>query len=684
MSDYIVVDGRRQFAPGVITKADASSVGGRGPVSRGTIAILHEAGRGGEPAVPQLCSNPNYLRQLLPPREGYLFGKYAFRPSSNTERIPGGAEKVYLVRTTPATQASLTVPDGAAVSAAVFAALDWGLYGNEIQITIAAGTSSGKKVTVGYDGEDEVFDNIGDFDVFTLKYNPTAGQTVTSMAATVTPLATEGGTPVLSVAYSFARTGGAVAFNPATWMAFDGTITATSAGVGDIVITGVDKATGVVTTETIDPNGASDTTATAFSSVTSIDASAHAAVSVTYTGNAFALDIGTYDTAQKVVDRVNLIGAGLTGPVDPLVGFVAAMLTPTTMACTDLDYAAAVDVNNALGTFAADLYEFIEGVDSEVVSCTRATGAKNLAASLSITALAGGANGVATTASVQAALDAIRDLDTRHVVLMATAAGTADSFAELLEAHVKERAGKYERVGYFGTTTYATKKTDPGVDPGGLFQRTARRNYRGMVFTPQEVRDYDETGTPVWLPPYYTALLAAGCQAGRLNEASVIWATVDVLDVRDYPGAVSGTNWTVANDKEELLEYGCHILEKLPGTGLIRWAADQTCHLSDNNPIYSSQVANESSDLSIQNVRRVVEDLIGFTNVVVTEGRVKDAVDRELGRQVEAKEIKAYERQTIAVIPGGNYFDVSYNFQPAEATKWIVQRAHIRRLSAAA
>ena len=70
MSDYIVVDGRRQFAPGVITKADASSVGGRGPVSRGTIAILHEAGRGGEPAVPQLCSNPNYLRQLLPPREG--------------------------------------------------------------------------------------------------------------------------------------------------------------------------------------------------------------------------------------------------------------------------------------------------------------------------------------------------------------------------------------------------------------------------------------------------------------------------------------------------------------------------------------------------------------------------------------------------------------------------------------
>ena len=392
----------------------------------------------------------------------------------------------------------------------------------------------------------------------------------------------------------------------------------------------------------------------------------------------------TYDTAQKVVDRVNLIGAGLTGPVDPLVGFVAAMLTPTTMACTDLDYAAAVDVNNALGTFAADLYEFIEGVDSEVVSCTRATGAKNLAASLSITALAGGANGVATTASVQAALDAIRDLDTRHVVLMATAAGTADSFAELLEAHVKERAGKYERVGYFGTTTYATKKTDPGVDPGGLFQRTARRNYRGMVFTPQEVRDYDETGTPVWLPPYYTALLAAGCQAGRLNEASVIWATVDVLDVRDYPGAVSGTNWTVANDKEELLEYGCHILEKLPGTGLIRWAADQTCHLSDNNPIYSSQVANESSDLSIQNVRRVVEDLIGFTNVVVTEGRVKDAVDRELGRQVEAKEIKAYERQTIAVIPGGNYFDVSYNFQPAEATKWIVQRAHIRRLSAAA
>lgn len=684
MSDFITVDGRRQYAPGVITKVDASAVGGRGPVSRSTIAILHEASRGGEPAVPVLCTSANYLQQLLPAREGYVFGKFAFRPSSNTERIPAGAEKVYLVRTPAATQASLTVVDGAAVNAAVFKALDWGIYGNEIQITIASGTNSGKKVTVSYDGEDEVFDDIGDLDIFTLKYNPTGGQAVTSMTATVTPLATEGGTPVLTVAYSFARTGGAVAFNPSTWMAFDGTITATSAGSGNIVITGVSKTTGAVTTETINPAGGAVTTSTAWSSVTSIDASAHAAVSVAYTGNAFALDVGTYDTAQKIVDRVNLIGAGLTGPVDPLVGFVATMLVPATTNATDLDYLASQDINNSAKTFTADLYEFIEGVDSTVVSCERATGAKNLVANLSITALAGGANGVATTASVQAALDAIRELDVRHVVLMATASADCDGFAELVEVHVKERAGKYERVGYFAPTTYAVKKTDPGVDPGGLFQRTARRNYRGMVFCCQEVQDYDETGTLRWFPPYYTALLAAGCQAGRSNESSVIWATVDVADVRDYPGAVVGTNWSVANDKEELLEYGCHVLEKLPGTGLIRWVSDPTCHLADNNPIYGSQVANESADLSIQNVRRVVEDLIGFTSAVVTEGRVKDAIDRELARQVEALEITAYERQTITARAGGNYFDVGYNFQPTEATKWVIQRAHIRRLSAAA
>lgn len=684
MSDFIVVDGRRQYAPGVITKVDASAVGGRGPVSRSTIAILHEASRGGEPGVPVLCTSANYLQQLLPAREGYVFGKFAFRPSSNTERIPAGAEKVYLVRTPAATQASLTVVDAAAVNAAVFKALDWGIYGNEIQITIAAGTNVGKKLTVSYDGEDEVFDDIGDLDVFTLKYNPTGGQAVAAMTATVTPLATEGGTPVLTVAFNFVRTGGAIAFNPSTWMAFDGTLTMASGGTGNIVITGIDKTTGAVATETKNPAGGSVTTSTAWSSITSIDASAHAAVAVTYTGNAFALDIGTYDTAQKIVDRVNLVGATLTGPVDPLVGFVATMITATTMNCTDLDYLASQDINNASKTFTADLYDFIDGADSEVVSCERATNAKNVPTTLAITALTGGANGVATTASVQAALDAIRNLDVRHVVLMATASADCDGFAELLEAHVKERAGKYERVGYFGPTTYATKKTDPGVDPGGLFQRTARRNYRGMVFCCQEVQDYDETGTLRWFPPYYTALLAAGCQAGRSNESSVIWATVDVADVRDYPGTTTGTNWTVDDDKEELLEYGCHILEKLPGTGLIRWVSDPTCHLADNNPIYGSQVANESADLSIQNVRRVVEDLIGFTSAVVTEGRVKDAIDRELTRQVEAKEITAFERNTITARAGGNYFDVGYNFQPTEATKWVIQRAHIRRLSAAA
>ena len=83
-------------------------------------------------------------------------------------------------------------------------------------------------------------------------------------------------------------------------------------------------------------------------------------------------------------------------------------------------------------------------------------------------------------------------------------------------------------------------------------------------------------------------------------------------------------------------------------------------------------------------MRIQVEDLIGYLNTVVTKGRVEAAVDRELRRQVDAGEILSYERSSIVAIPGSNYFDVSYNFLPVEATKWIVQRAHIRRLSIAA
>jgi hypothetical protein len=77
---------------------------------------------------------------------------------------PGGGlspQRVFAIRVNDATQASTSFVDGSSNDMIDITSLDYGLYTNQIKVTLAAGTNSGKKITIEYQSDPaEVFDDV--------------------------------------------------------------------------------------------------------------------------------------------------------------------------------------------------------------------------------------------------------------------------------------------------------------------------------------------------------------------------------------------------------------------------------------------------------------------------------------------------------------------------------------------
>lgn len=82
--------------------------------------------------------------------------KLAFNPGNDLN-----PQRLYAVRVNPATQASTNFEDGSSNDMIKVESRDWGLWTNQIRVTLATGTNYGKKVTVAYQSQpSETFDDI--------------------------------------------------------------------------------------------------------------------------------------------------------------------------------------------------------------------------------------------------------------------------------------------------------------------------------------------------------------------------------------------------------------------------------------------------------------------------------------------------------------------------------------------
>lgn len=175
MATAIFFNGRRINVPQVVSKIDASALSSISPSAVGIVALIGNV-EGGVP----LTVDETYSDMT---RAGQVFDRYrtgdlktaslfAFEPSSD-EAVPNGAQKIVAVKVNPATRSTATLQDGSAVNAVDLTSHDYGLFTEQINITVEAGTTQGKKLTIVFEDESEVFDDVGGDPIFTVGY--TAG-----------------------------------------------------------------------------------------------------------------------------------------------------------------------------------------------------------------------------------------------------------------------------------------------------------------------------------------------------------------------------------------------------------------------------------------------------------------------------------------------------------------------------
>ena len=175
MATAIFFNGRRINVPQAVTRIDASALSSVTPAAIGIVALVGEA-EGGEPLT---VNTENDLT-----RAGQIFDRYrsgdlktaalfAFEPSGD-DAVPGGAQRIVPVKVNPATQASVTLPDGDPKDSVDLTSRDYGLFTSQINITVAGGTTQGKLITVVFESTTEVFDDVGGDPALTVEYTPGA------------------------------------------------------------------------------------------------------------------------------------------------------------------------------------------------------------------------------------------------------------------------------------------------------------------------------------------------------------------------------------------------------------------------------------------------------------------------------------------------------------------------------
>jgi len=176
----IFFNGRVISVPGSYSKVDASGLEQIGLGAAGIVALLGTA-EGGKP-VSAIEETKDFIR-VKKPEQGYTF----FRSGDMREAVPilfapgkdpailGGAQEVVAMKINPATQSSAQFSNaqGAALD---LVSQDYGAFTEQINVSIADGTTQGKLITIIFEDQTESVDDLGGDDIFNVKYKkPTNG-----------------------------------------------------------------------------------------------------------------------------------------------------------------------------------------------------------------------------------------------------------------------------------------------------------------------------------------------------------------------------------------------------------------------------------------------------------------------------------------------------------------------------
>lgn len=196
MASSFFFNGRQWFTPSVMSAVNDSAMA---PTSLtvGNILCIIGAAAGGQPLTPLAFGNPaDALATLI---SGPLCDAVtrAFAPSPQT----AAPSTVVAMRVGQATQATLTLLDGSAAAVIDLTTNQYGLVANSTTVKIAAGSTTGKMVTIGNGTSYYTQDNIAR-SAFTIQYGGAQASATMTVNNSTVVLSAPSGTPVATLALS--------------------------------------------------------------------------------------------------------------------------------------------------------------------------------------------------------------------------------------------------------------------------------------------------------------------------------------------------------------------------------------------------------------------------------------------------------------------------------------------------
>jgi hypothetical protein len=151
----VLFNGKNIVIPQAVSRVDSSALNSVTLGGANRLAIIGEMVGLVQPKAATKISTPALARLLIHPNseEALLGAELAFTPSPGSGT--NGASEVYLIPVNPSTQAEATIDGKLKLTSFMY-----GTPANQVRYKVETGTSAGKKVSIDYQGNVEVFDNL--------------------------------------------------------------------------------------------------------------------------------------------------------------------------------------------------------------------------------------------------------------------------------------------------------------------------------------------------------------------------------------------------------------------------------------------------------------------------------------------------------------------------------------------
>jgi hypothetical protein len=375
---------------------------------------------------------------------------------------------------------------------------------------------------------------------------------------------------------------------------------------------------------------------------------------LTVSGKSVDLALASYDTVQRVVDFLNSLD-GWTGTV--------VVANPSTFLIADMDDTGPSNVLSVTAGFKADLFAIIDILDSEsqLVDASRGTPGTGAPSNTSAPVyLSGGVEGTTTFAAWQAALDLLQDERVNTICVL-----TADAAVHAaVRAHCvfMAGAGRSERDAKLGA--------ESGVSLTDAKDAAFALNTRHIQLAIEDVTRFNSDGEEETFPPYFTAVVAAGMQAGAAQVGTPL--TFKFLNVLDVEG--DDTTYTVREDGKELIDGGLLVIEKVPNIGF-RWLRGVTTHLIDDNVAFVEASTNQAVNFAVFEFRNAMEAAVGQPGFAGTVNAALSIAVSTLGQLVSTGAITAWRSLTLEL--DGDVLTVDVEIAPVQPINFVKNTLHL-------